>query len=68
VKYPATGGSWSLVLLGCVPTVFDAGLARGREPVAALLADGITSAFVLVVGGDVADRGVQALLWGSRPE
>ncbi len=60
MKYPARGGARSLVLLrGCASTVCDAVLACAGEPVAAGLADGITSAFVLVAGGDVADGCVQ---------
>jgi len=46
--------------MDCASTVCDAVLACPGEPVAAFPADGITSAFVFVVGGDVADRGVQA--------
>jgi hypothetical protein len=42
--------------MDCASTVCDAVLACLDEPVAALPADGITSAFVFVVGGDVADR------------
>ena len=40
-------------------TVVDAFLAGHLEPVATPLADGVASPFVLVSGGDVADRGVQ---------
>ena len=58
-KYPATGGSRSLVLLGVVSTVCDAVQPRPGDSVAAGLADGFASAFVFVVGGDVADGGVQ---------
>jgi hypothetical protein len=49
-----------VLLRGCGPTVCDAVLACLGGPVAALLADDITSAFVFVVGGDIAGRGVQA--------
>jgi hypothetical protein len=35
------------------------------EPGLALFADGFTSSFVFVVGGDVADAGVAPVLWGS---
>ena len=37
-----------------------AGLVGGGEAIAAGLADGVTAAFVLVVGGDVADRLMEA--------
>ncbi|MFZ5654700.1 MAG: hypothetical protein ACOY42_09955, partial [Pseudomonadota bacterium] len=47
-------------------TVVDAGLAGACEPVAAGLADRLAAALMLVVGGDVADPGVQPVLWGSR--
>jgi hypothetical protein len=40
--------------------VGDALLARAAQPVAARLADRRPAAVVLVVGGDVADAGVQA--------
>lgn len=40
-------------------------LACVGEPVAAGLAGRVTSSFVFVVGGDEADGGVQAALWGS---
>jgi len=42
-----------------------AGLVGGGEAVSAGLADGVAAAFVLVVGGDVADRLMQTVLLGS---
>jgi len=39
--------------------VGDPGMAGAAQPVAAGLADLLAAAVVLVVGGDVADRGVQ---------
>jgi hypothetical protein len=60
LKYPARNEARSLVLLrGRVATVCEAGFACGGEAVAAFPADGITSSFVFVVGGGVADAGVQ---------
>jgi hypothetical protein len=48
------------VLLGLlVSTVLDAVESCGVQSVAAVLADGLASSFVFVVGGDVADRGMQ---------
>jgi len=40
-------------------TVVDPGLAGGEQAVASGLAQGVAAAMVLVVGGDVADAGVQ---------
>ena len=57
---PGTGARSLVLLRGCASTVCDAGFACGVEPVAAGLADRVAPALVLVVGGDVADRGVQS--------
>src|ERR687891_832586 len=59
MKYPARDRSCSSVFLGCGSTVGDACFPGRDQPVAAGLADALTASVVLVVGGDVADPGVQ---------
>ena len=58
----------SMVCTVVVSTVCDAVLACPCESVATVLSDGITSSFVFVVGGHVADPGMQPVLWGSDPK
>jgi hypothetical protein len=48
------------LVLGGYSTVGDARRPGGFEPVAAGLADAVAAAVVFVVGGHVADPGVQA--------
>ena len=43
----------------CTSTVVQACLAGSIEPLTTAQPDGLTASFVFVLGGDVADRGVQ---------
>ncbi len=56
-----------MLVLGCGSTVGDAGFAGVAEPVTAGLVDAVAASVVLIVGGDVADPGVQrTVLYSAR--